>query len=69
MTEKEPRELYTKLAFQFDFVLGTPVSKNLVFPDFVPGIRKYFYDSPSEEKSKDIERIFIYHPNPKRKYK
>ena len=41
-------------------VLGTLVSKNLVFPDFVPGIRKDFYDSLNEEKSKDFERIFTY---------
>ena len=60
MTEKELRELYTRLAIQFDSVLGTLVSKNLVFPDFVPGIRKDFYDSLNEEKSKDFERIFTY---------
>ena len=48
MTEKELSELYTRLALQFDSVLGTLVSKNLVFPDFVPGIRK------------DFERIFTY---------
>ena len=60
MTEKELSELYTRLALQFDSVLGTLVSKNLVFPDFVPGIRKDFYDSLNEEKSKDFERIFTY---------
>ena len=60
MTENELGELYTGLALQFDFVLRTLVSKKLVFPDFVPGIRKYFYDSLNEEKSKDFERIFIY---------
>ena len=37
MTEKELSELYMRLALQFDSVLGTLVSKNLVFPDFVPG--------------------------------
>ena len=60
MTEEELSELYTRLALQFDSVLGTLVSKNLVFPDFVPGIRKDFYDSLNEEKSKDFERIFTY---------
>ena len=45
MTEKELSELYTRLALQFDSVLGTLVSKNLVFTDSVPGIRKDFYDS------------------------
>ena len=60
MTEKELSELYTRLALQFDSVLGTLVSKNLVFPDFVPGIRKDFYDSLNEEKRKDFERIFTY---------
>ena len=60
MTEKELSELYTRLALQFDSVLGTLVSKNLVFPDFVPRIRKDFYDSLNEEKSKDFERIFTY---------
>ena len=37
MTEKELSELYTRLALQFDSVLGTLVSKNLVFTDSVPG--------------------------------
>lgn len=60
MTEKELSELYTRLALQFDSVLGTLVSKNLVFPDFVPGIRKDFYDTLNEEKQKDFERIFTY---------
>lgn len=60
MTEKELSELYTRLALQFDSVLGTLTSKNLVFTDFVPGIRKDFYDSRNEEKSKDFERIFAY---------
>lgn len=45
MTEKELSELYMRLALQFDSVLGTLVSKNLVCPDFVPGIRKDFYHS------------------------
>ena len=60
MTEKELSELYTRLALQFDSVLGTLVSKNLVFPDFVPGIRKDFYGSLNEEKRKDFERILTY---------
>ena len=60
MTEKELSKLYTRLALQFDSVLGTLVSKNLVFPDFVPGIRKDFYDSLNEEKRKDFERILTY---------
>lgn len=60
MTEKEVSELYTRLALQFDSVLGTLVSKNLVFPDFVPGIRKDFYDALNEEKRKDFERILSY---------
>ena len=60
MTEKELSELYMRIALQFDSVLGTLVSKNLVFPDFVPGIRKDFYDSLNEEKSKDFERISTY---------
>lgn len=60
MTEKELSELYARLALQFDSVLGTLVSKNLVFPDFVPGIRKDFYDSLNKEKRKDFERISTY---------
>ena len=60
MTEKELSELYMRIALQFDSVLGTLVSKNLVFPDFVPGIRKDLYDSLNEEKSKDFERISNY---------
>ena len=60
MTEKELSELYARLALQFDSVLGTLVSKNLVFPDFVSGIRKDFYDSLNEEKRKDFKRIFTY---------
>lgn len=60
MTEKELSELYARLGLQFDSVLGTLVSKNLVFPDFVPGIRKDFYDSLNEEKRKDFERILTY---------
>ena len=60
MTEKELSELYTRLALQFDSVLGTLVSKNLVFTDSVPGIRKDFYDSLNEEKRKDFERISTY---------
>lgn len=60
MTEKEVSELYTRLALQFDSVLGTLVSKNLFFPDFVPGIRKDFYDALNEEKRKDFERILSY---------
>ena len=60
MTEQELSELYTRLALQFDSVLGTLVSKSLVFADFVPGIRKDFYDSLNEEKRKDFERISTY---------
>ena len=60
MTEKELSELYARLALQFDSVLGTLVSKSLVFADFVPGIRKDFYDSLNEEKRKDFERISTY---------
>lgn len=60
MTEKELSELYMRIALQFDSVLETLVSKNLVFPDFVPGIRKDFYDSLNEEKRKDFERISTY---------
>lgn len=60
MTEKELSELYARLALQFDSVLGTLVSKNLVFPDFVPGIRKDFYDSLNKEKRKDFKRISTY---------
>ena len=66
MTEKELSELYTRLALQFDSVLGTLVSKNLVFPDFVPGIRKDFYGSLNEEKRKDFERILTYTENIRR---
>lgn len=40
--------------------MGTLVSKNLVFTDSVPGIRKDFYDSLNEEKRKDFERILTY---------
>lgn len=60
MTEKELSELYARLALQFDSVLGTLVSKNLVFPDFVPGIRKDFYDSLNEERRNDFKRISTY---------
>lgn len=60
MTEKELSELYARLALQFDSVLGTLVSKSLVFPDFVPGIRKDFYDSLNKEKRKDFEAWFQY---------
>lgn len=60
MTEMELSDLYTRLALQFDSVLEMLVSKNLVFLDFVPGIRKDFYDSLNEEKRKDFERIFTY---------
>ncbi len=60
MTEKELSDLYMRIALQFDSVLGTLVSKNLVFPDFVPGIRKDFYDSLNEEKIKDFDRISTY---------
>ena len=59
MTEKELSELYARLALQFDSVLGTLVSKNLVFADFVPGIRKDFYDSLNEEKRKDFVRGLV----------
>ena len=41
-------------------MLGTLVSKNLVFTDFLPGIRKDFCDSLNEEKRKDLKRIFTY---------
>ena len=33
MTEKELSELYMRIALQFDSVLGTLVSKNLVYPE------------------------------------
>ncbi len=45
MTEKELGKLYARRAFQFDSAPRTLVSKSLVFPDIVPGIRKDFYDS------------------------
>lgn len=54
MTEKELSELYARLALQFDSVLGTLVSKSLVFPDFVPGIRKRFLRLPQQGKEKKL---------------
>ena len=55
MTEKELSELYARLPLQFDSVLGTLVPKNLVFSDFVPGIRKDCYVVTTEEIAFFIE--------------
>lgn len=60
MTEEELNKLYTRFALQYESMLGTLVSKNLIYPDFVPGIRKDFYESFNEEKKKDLDRIFTY---------
>lgn len=55
MTEKELSELYMRIALQFDSVLGTLVSKNLVFPDFVPGIRKVFTIPSTRKRAKTLK--------------
>lgn len=60
MTEEELSKLYARLALQFDSMLETLVAKKLVFEDFVPGIRKDFYNSLNEEKLKDFDRISTY---------
>ena len=62
MTEKELSELYTRLALQFDSVLGTLVSKNLVFTDSVPGSEKIF-TIPSTRKSEKTLKESL--PTPK----
>ena len=62
MTEQELSGLYTRLALQFDSVLGALVSKNLVFPNFVPGIRKDF-TTPSTRKREKILKESL--PTPK----
>lgn len=55
MTEEELNKLYTRFALQYESMLGTLVSKNLIYPDFVSGIRKDFYESFNEEKKKDLD--------------
>ena len=62
MTEKELSELYARLAVQFDSVLVTLVSKNLVFPDFVPGIRKDFTTPSTRKREKTLKESL---PTPK----
>ena len=59
MTEKELSELYTRLALQFDSVLGTLVSKNLVL---YPGSEKIF-TIPSTRKSEKTLKESL--PTPK----
>ena len=51
MTEEEVSKLYARLALQYEAVLGTLISKHLIFEDFVPGIRKDFYDTYEEARN------------------
>ncbi len=60
MTEEEVSKLYTRLALQYEAVLGTLISKHLIFEDFVPGIRKDFYDTLNEDKLREFGRISEY---------
>ncbi len=60
MTEEEVSKLYARLALQYEAVLGTLISKHLIFEDFVPGIRKDFYDTLNEDKLREFERIKEY---------
>ncbi len=60
MTEEEVGKLYARLAVQFDSVLATLISKGLIFEDFIPEIRKDFYDSLNEEKVCTAKRIATY---------
>ena len=60
MTEEEVSKLYARLALQYEAVLGTLISKHLIFEDFVPGIRKDFYDTLNEDKLREFGRIKEY---------
>lgn len=60
MTEEDISKLYARLALQFDALMSTLVMKNLIDTDFVPGIRKDFYDSLNEEKLREYKRIGTY---------
>ena len=60
MTEEDISKLYARLALQFDTLISTLVMKNLIDTDFVPGIRKDFYDSLNEEKVRTHGLIMTY---------
>lgn len=60
MTEEEVSKLYARLALQYEAVLGTLISKHLICEDFVPGIRKDFYDTLNEDKLREFGRIKEY---------
>ena len=69
MTEKELSGLYTRLALQFDSVLGTLTSKNLVFTDFVPGIRKRLLRFSQRRKEQRLWKNLCLHRNHKALHK
>lgn len=60
MTEAEVSKLYTRLSLQYEAVLGTLIFKHLICEDFVPGIRKDFYDALNEDKLQEYGRIKEY---------
>ena len=60
MTGEEVSKLYARLALQYEAVLGTLISKHLIFEDFVPGIRKDFYDTLNGDKLREFGRIREY---------
>lgn len=55
MTEKELSELYMRIVLQFDSVLGTLVSKNLVFSDLYPGSEKIFTILSTRKREKTLK--------------
>ncbi len=57
MTEEEVSKLYARLALQYEAVLGTLISNHIIFEDFVPEIRKDFYDTLNEDKLREFRRI------------
>lgn len=57
MTEEEVSKLYARLALQYEAVLGTLISKHLIFEDFILGIRKDFYDTLNEENLGESENM------------
>ena len=57
MTSEEIRELYIRIAFQYESALDQLVGKGLIEKDFADKHKKAFYDSLDEEKLRTSQKI------------
>lgn len=61
MTEEEIRNLYIRLAFQYESSIDALLTKRLIDTDLATAVKEKFYDSLNEEKLRTSKKVRDYH--------